>query len=107
MEAYFLLCKGEWRMTNTYHLQIPKQLERYRSVLEASVKPYIKVTGELGETTLFESKFGGYPYLPINHEHPQDSKGKSMMLLAQLNFEEIPHIELMPEKGLLQFFCER
>ncbi|KEK23416.1 YwqG family protein [Bacillus gaemokensis] len=91
-------------MTNTYHLQIPKQLEQYRDVLEESAKPYIKVTGEISETTLFESKFGGYPYLPIHHEHPKDSTGKPMMLLAQLNFEEIPHIEPMPTKGLLQFF---
>ena len=27
-----------------------------------------------------------------------------MMLLAQLNFEEIPHVEYMPQKGILQFF---
>ena len=27
-----------------------------------------------------------------------------MMLLAQLNFEEMPHVEYMPQKGLLQFF---
>lgn len=52
-------------MKNTYQLQIPKELEQYRSILEESVKPYIKVSGTLAETTLFESKFGGYPYLPI------------------------------------------
>ncbi|WIY63420.1 YwqG family protein [Bacillus arachidis] len=91
-------------MTNTYQLQIPKQLEQYRDILEKSVKPYIKITGKIGETTLFQSKFGGYPYLPINHEHPKDSNGKPMVLLAQLNFEELPHIEPMPTKGLLQFF---
>lgn len=51
---------------NTYQLQIPKELEQYRSILEESVKPYIKVSGTQAETTLFESKFGGYPYLPIN-----------------------------------------
>ena len=91
-------------MKNTYQLQIPKELEQYRSILEESVKPYIKVSGTLAETTLFESKFGGYPYLPIDQEHPKDSNGQPMMLLAQLNFEEIPHVEYMPQKGILQFF---
>lgn len=52
-------------MKNTYQLQIPKELEQYRSILEESVKPYVKVSGTLAETTLFESKFGGHPYLPM------------------------------------------
>ncbi|WIL50036.1 YwqG family protein [Bacillus bombysepticus] len=91
-------------MKNTYQLQIPTELEQYRSILEESIKPYVKVSGTLAETTLFESKFGGYPYLPIDQEHPKDSNGQPMMLLAQLNFEEIPHVEYMPQKGMLQFF---
>lgn len=91
-------------MKNTYQLKIPKELEQYRSILEESVKPYIKVSGTQAETTLFESKFGGYPYVPINQEHPKDSNGQPMMLLAQLNFEEMPYIEPMPQNGLLQFF---
>ncbi len=40
-------------MKNTYQLQIPKELEQYRTILEESVKPYIKVTGTKAETTLF------------------------------------------------------
>ncbi|MCU5733554.1 YwqG family protein [Bacillus pacificus] len=91
-------------MKNTYQLQIPKELEQYRTILEESVKPYIKVSGTLAETTLFESKFGGYPYLPIDQERPKDSNGQPMMLLAQLNFEEMPHVEYMPQEGMLQFF---
>ena len=91
-------------MKNTYQLQIPKELEQYRSILEESVKPYVKVSGTLAETTLLESKFGGYPYLPIDQEHPKDSNGQPMMLLAQLNLEEIPNIEHMPQHGMLQFF---
>ena len=68
------------------------------------MKPYVKVSGTLAETTLLESKFGGYPYLPIDQEHPKDSNGQPMMLLAQLNLEEIPNIEHMPQHGMLQFF---
>ncbi|PGF09780.1 hypothetical protein COM59_06365 [Bacillus pseudomycoides] len=51
--------------------------------------------------TIFESEFGGYPYVPIHHEYPKDSNGQPMMLLVQLNFREIPHIESVPKKGLL------
>ena len=90
-------------MKNTYQLQIPKELEQYRSILEESVKPCINVSGTLAETTLFESKFGGYPYLPIDQEHPKDSNGLPMMLLAQLNFEEIPHVEYMPQRECYSF----
>lgn len=71
-------------MKNTYQLQIPKELEQYRSILEESVKPYIKVSGTQAETTLFESKFGGYPYLPIDQEHPKDSNGQPMTLKKYL-----------------------
>lgn len=39
-------------MKNTYQLQIPKELEQYRTILEESVKPYIKVAGTKAETTL-------------------------------------------------------
>lgn len=39
-----------------------------------------------------------------DQEHPKDSNGQPMMLLAQLNFEEMPHIEYMPQNGMLQFF---
>ena len=31
-----------------------KELEQYRSILEESVKPYIKVSGTLAETTLLK-----------------------------------------------------
>ena len=41
-------------MKNTYQLQIPKELEQYRSILEESVKPYVKVSGTLAETTLLK-----------------------------------------------------
>ncbi|MBL1704065.1 DUF1963 domain-containing protein, partial [Klebsiella pneumoniae] len=47
---------------------------------------------------------GGYLYLTTDQAHPKGSNGQPMMLLAQLNFAEMPHIEYMPQKGILQFF---
>ena len=51
-----------------------------------------------------QSKFLGKPYLPIGFKYPKDNAGKPMVLLAQLNFSEIPKLENYPEKGILQFY---
>jgi uncharacterized protein YwqG len=46
----------------------------------------------------------GRPWLPKNTEYPRDKKGQPMLLLAQINFAEIPKLPDFPEKGILQFF---
>ena len=40
--------------------------------------------------------------LPVNQK-----TGAPLYLLAQINFEQIPHIKDFPEKGLLQIFISR
>ncbi|SDY11191.1 YwqG family protein [Thermoactinomyces sp. DSM 45892] len=85
-------------------LELPTVLETYREVLEKTVRPYIHITARKGSTTLFQSKFGGKPYLPLTVDHPVDENGNPMMLLAQLNFEELPRLEFFPESGILQLF---
>lgn len=59
--------------------------------------------------SVFESKLGGVPYLPADFEYPKGKSGifkrRPLRLLAQLNFEKLPHIENFPRKGILQFFC--
>ena len=52
---------------------------------------------------LYESKFGGNPYLPLEANHPLDSQGKPMLLMAQINFSDVPSYENMPSQGMLQF----
>ena len=58
--------------------------------------------------TIFNSKIGGMAYFPKDMEYPKgecgDFKDKPLVLLAQINFEEIPNINPFPEKGILQFF---
>lgn len=49
-------------------------------------------------------KFLGQPYLPADTNYPKDRTGKPLILWAQLNFSEIPHIPDYPENGILQFF---
>lgn len=70
----------------------------------------VRISISKGETSPFESNFGGTPYLPQGFEYPyaedyDDGDAQiPMMLLAQINFEEIPHLENFPEKGILQIF---
>lgn len=56
---------------------------------------------------LTKSKFGGYPYWSKNMEYPTSkADGEKLILLAQINFAEVPHLEDFPEKGILQFFIK-
>lgn len=63
--------------------------------------------GENTPTTLFQSKIGGKPYMPIGVEYPMHTKkGRPLLLLAQINFAEMPPLENFPTKGILQFFID-
>ncbi len=72
-------------------------------------QPYIELTPKRSETTVFDSKLGGTPYLPKDFPYPTVERGKfagmPLKFLAQLNFEKLPHIPDFPEKGILQFYC--
>lgn len=51
-----------------------------------------------------ESKFLGLPYLPKDKDYPIDQSGMPMILLAQLNFSDIPPIKNYPKDGVLMIF---
>ena len=87
-----------------FHLNLPEELKLYCEQIEKTLKPTVRVKAAKGKTTPFESKFGGNPYMPKGFEHPRDEKGNAMLLFAQINFEEVPPIEPMPQSGILQFF---
>lgn len=53
---------------------------------------------------LTDSKFGGLPYWDVEREYPRDSDGQTLVLLAQLNFDQMEVEEPLPETGMLQFF---
>lgn len=84
------------------------KLEPYIEQLTKTIRPYVSIKTTLvnNELPLWQSKFGGLPYLPKNEQYPLAKDGRPLMLLAQLNFAEIPHIENYPEKGILQFFID-
>ncbi len=92
-------------MNSLGSVHLPPELEPFRRSIEATIKPYIKITATIEEKmTLWQSKFGGFPYLPKNQEYPKSSHGDMLYLLAQINFEEVPKVEPFPEKGILQVY---
>lgn len=92
-------------MSHLLNTSLPPELEEYRNQIEASVKPFIKITAEPNSNlSLWQSKFGGLPYLPKDFQYPRGSNNRPLFLLAQINFAELPILEPFPEKGLLQFY---
>jgi len=86
-------------------IELPNELLSFQKNIEATIKPFVEIKAKLEDgLSLRQSKFGGLPYLPKDVKYPQDSQGQTMFLLAQLNFVEIPKLELFPESGILQFY---
>lgn len=87
-------------------MDLNKVLQKVDEVLVP--QPTLKLKVEKGDVGLFDSKIGGTPYFPKDAEYPKGRKyefdGKPLVLLAQLNFEQLPHIPDFPTKGILQFF---
>lgn len=89
--------------------ELSLELEPYRSASAQTIKPYIEIQlTNNSYPTWWESKIGGFPYLPKNFEYPQDETeenfGENLFLLAQINFSEVPPLENFPEQGILQFY---
>ena len=74
-------------------------------ILEKNKKPMIKISLSDDKPNLFQSKFGGVPYLPKDMEVPKNKENKQLTLLAQINIEELPKNNIYPmEEGILQFW---
>ena len=92
-------------MTNKLNVELSAELEPYRSAIEATIKPYIKIElTDDNRLTLWQSKFGGLPYMPRDFDYPKSNNGKYLYLLAQINFAEVPELKGLPDKGILQFY---
>ncbi len=83
--------------------EIPEILKPYEEYLRSTEKPALEITFERRETLPWESKVGGCPYLKSEADYPHGN-GRPMMFLAQINLDDMPHLEDFPEHGLLQFY---
>ena len=92
-------------MNPKLEIDLPDSLLIYKEKIEATIKPFVEIKAKTDDKLLlWQSKFGGVPYFPKGSQYPIDSKGQSMLLLAQINFSETPKLESFPEKGILQFY---
>ena len=91
-------------MDSAYLDFLPIEFKPYREQLEATLQPCHQIIAQPGATQLCQSKFLGLPYNPMDCPYPQDIDDKPMILLAQLNFSDIPPLTDFPEQGLLQIF---
>ena len=74
-------------------------------ILEKNKKPMIKISLSDEKPNLFQSKFGGVPYLPKDKEVPKNKENEQLTLLAQINIDELPENNIYPMKeGILQFW---
>ena len=70
-------------------------------------KESIKIVLQESNPSIFESKFGGLPYLPIEREVPTNFQGKPLRHLAQIRCDALPKNNLvLPSQGILQFWIE-
>lgn len=72
-------------------------------ILQKTAVPCIKMDLTNTQPGLFDSKVGGIGYVPHDAQIPQDSKGKQLRLLAQVDCTKIM-LEDFPHEGLLQFW---
>lgn len=55
------------------------------------------------QPSIFDSKFGGLPYLGKDDQVPVNSENKQLRLLAQINLNDLPDNEYL-KQGILQFW---
>jgi len=84
---------------------LPATMATYRSVIEQSLRPYIRIQAQIDDdVAIIQSKFGGLPYLPADVDYPVDEDGNPLFLLAQISCEDLPELEDFPKQGILQFY---
>ena len=85
--------------------QLPQELQSWKPKFLATAKNFIRIKLQVtDQTTLWQSKIRGNPYQPKNESYPVDLAGNPLILLAQINFAQIPSLPPYPSKGIIQFF---
>lgn len=65
---------------------------------------YIKAE-KVDDLSLEESKFGGFPFVPLGGAIPTNAEGSQLALLAQINCAQLPENNMYPSDGWLQIWC--
>ncbi|MCW6035028.1 DUF1963 domain-containing protein [Spirulina subsalsa FACHB-351] len=97
--------------------KIPQEFAQVKPFLEQNLLPYIAITceeqGSLDSACdpdlllPWETKLGGYPYLPKGMDYPKDEEtDRFLMFLGQIDCADVPELPgfNLPKQGLLQFY---
>ncbi|MCF2858742.1 DUF1963 domain-containing protein [Pseudoalteromonas sp. SMS1] len=88
-------------------MSVETEIQQINEQLQPYALEYAKVIPTAVEPEhIWSSKFAGKPYWPMGETYPCNSSGAPLVLLAQINFEEVPALEGYPTTGILQFFVE-
>ena len=82
----------------------PAEMAEYRETFDASGLPFATAEGDVGRTSVYDSKLLGTPYMPKGFDYPRDPAGRPLRLLAQINFADVPPLPDYPDSGILQFY---
>lgn len=87
---------------------IPEFLDKFRTQIEKYRLDTVRILAHPNKDgrnlTIKQSKFLGHPYIPKSQSYPMCLDGTPMLMLAQINFSEIPELENYPQSGILQLF---
>jgi uncharacterized protein YwqG len=90
-------------MEMSYYL--PEEILPFKDQLIESKTEFVEIEPvEEDDIKLWNSKFGGQPYLPKDIPFPTTPEGEELFFLAQINFAEMPPLAPFPEKGIVQFY---
>ena len=78
-------------------------LSTMKVITDYTQRDVIKIELSNDECSIFDSKFGGLPYLGVDDEVPLSTDNKQLRLLGQINFADLPMNSYQLEAGLLHF----
>ena len=82
-----------------YHIN-----EIIKKIQNSTNKPVFNITiKEENNLDIYDSKIGGKPFWKKGLEYPTIN-GRKMILLAQINFSDLPENNIFPKNSMLQFF---
>jgi uncharacterized protein YwqG len=86
-------------------LTLPKVLAAHKDEITKTKESFVAIKATpTNDLSLEESKFGYYPFMPLDAEYPKDKEGKYMYPLAQINCKDMPALNDYPTSGYLQFY---
>lgn len=92
-------------------MNLPKFLTPFESTLKPYQRSCVKIVAHPIDAQIHDdplsisaSKFLGNPFSPVEEEYPSDANGDPLILVAQINFAEVPEMSGFPRSGLLQLY---